>query len=172
MRERLIELIESARYWGANTPSEIADRLISNGVIVNGIVVGQIIYRYDYEDMVHPVKEYVCIDIEDDGCFIVQNKNNLLDTRRLNYSSLQSDCFYFSKKDAEKMVELNIKNTAKYVVKNGKKLSVYSIRREGFLISVVNILCEDRLYFVVFFKDEHGNEKIHLCSQVRIDGGE
>ena len=172
MRERLIELIESARYWGANTPSEIADRLISNGVTVDGISVGQIIYRYDCDDMVHPVKEYVCTDIEYD-CFIVQNKTNFSDKRRLKYSSLQSNCFYFSKEYAEEMVKLNIKNTAKYVVKNGKKLSVYStIGREGFLISVANILCEDKLYFVVFRKDEHGNEKIHLCSQVRIDGGE
>lgn len=169
MRERLIKLIESARYWGANTPTEIADILISNGVTVGGISVGQIIYRYDFDDMVHPIKEYVCTEIEDDGYFIVQNKNNLLDTRRLNYSSLQSDCFYLLKEYAEGMVKLNIRNTAKYVVENGKKLSVYSIRREGFLISVVNILCEDRLYFVVFFKDEHGNEKIHSCSQVRIE---
>lgn len=34
MRERLIELIESARYWGANTSEEIADKLLAEGVIV------------------------------------------------------------------------------------------------------------------------------------------
>ena len=32
--EKLVELIESARYWGSNTSEEIADHLISNGVTV------------------------------------------------------------------------------------------------------------------------------------------
>ena len=31
-RETLIELIESARYWGSNTSAEIADHLIAHGV--------------------------------------------------------------------------------------------------------------------------------------------
>ena len=34
VREKLVELIESARYWGSNTSEEIADNLISNGVTV------------------------------------------------------------------------------------------------------------------------------------------
>ena len=34
IREKLIELIESARYWGSNTSEEIADHLVSNGVTV------------------------------------------------------------------------------------------------------------------------------------------
>ena len=34
VREKLVELIESARYWGSNTSDEIADHLISNGVTV------------------------------------------------------------------------------------------------------------------------------------------
>lgn len=32
--EKLVELIESARYWGSNTSEEIADHLIDNGVTV------------------------------------------------------------------------------------------------------------------------------------------
>ena len=32
VREKLVELIESARYWGSNTSEEIADYLIANGV--------------------------------------------------------------------------------------------------------------------------------------------
>ena len=32
VREKLVELIESARYWGSNTSEEIADHLIANGV--------------------------------------------------------------------------------------------------------------------------------------------
>ena len=34
VREKLVELIESARYWGSNTSEEISDHLISNGVTV------------------------------------------------------------------------------------------------------------------------------------------
>ena len=34
VREKLVELIESARYWGSNTSEEIAENLISNGVTV------------------------------------------------------------------------------------------------------------------------------------------
>ena len=34
VREKLVELIESARYWGSNTSEEIADHLISNSVTV------------------------------------------------------------------------------------------------------------------------------------------
>ena len=32
--EKLVELIESARYWGSNTSEEIAEKLIANGVTV------------------------------------------------------------------------------------------------------------------------------------------
>ena len=32
VREKLVELIESARYWGSNTSEEIADNLLENGV--------------------------------------------------------------------------------------------------------------------------------------------
>lgn len=34
VREKLVELIESARYLGSNTSEEIADHLISSGVTV------------------------------------------------------------------------------------------------------------------------------------------
>ena len=34
VREKLVELLESARYWGSNTSEEIADHLIANGVTV------------------------------------------------------------------------------------------------------------------------------------------
>ena len=34
VREKLVELIESARYWGSNTSAEIAENLLENGVTV------------------------------------------------------------------------------------------------------------------------------------------
>lgn len=39
-RERLAELIQSAMYWGYTTPSEIAERLIDEGVIAPPCKVG------------------------------------------------------------------------------------------------------------------------------------
>ena len=35
VRKKLVELIESARYWGSNTSEEIADHLIANGITVH-----------------------------------------------------------------------------------------------------------------------------------------
>ena len=35
VREKLVEVIESARYWGNNTSEEIADHLIANGITVH-----------------------------------------------------------------------------------------------------------------------------------------
>jgi hypothetical protein len=171
MKKRIVELIEECCNACLHsqiplTSERIAAHLIANGFTLNEINLGQIIYRYDCEDMAHPLKEYVCV-YKDVDHFIVENIQ-FADKRRLNYLSLQSEGFYFSREDAEKMVELNIKNTAKYVVENGKKLSVYSINREDFSIMVENILCEDKLYFVVF----NINGDIHICNQVRVDGGE
>ena len=34
VREKLVDLIESARYWGSNTSEEIANNLLENGVTV------------------------------------------------------------------------------------------------------------------------------------------
>ena len=34
VREKLVELIDYARYWGSNTSEEIAEKLIANGVTV------------------------------------------------------------------------------------------------------------------------------------------
>ena len=34
VKEKLVELIESARYWGSNTSEEIAENLIAHGVTV------------------------------------------------------------------------------------------------------------------------------------------
>lgn len=43
-RERLAELIRSAMCWGWTEPSEIAERLIDEGVIAPPCKVGDIIY--------------------------------------------------------------------------------------------------------------------------------
>ena len=58
-RERLAELIESAMYWGADTPEKIAERLIDEGIICPPCKVGDKVYQTDgcriYESTVRKI---------------------------------------------------------------------------------------------------------------------
>ena len=49
VREKLVELIESARYWGSNTSEEIAGTLLENGVTVQELDGCK--YCKEYEDL-------------------------------------------------------------------------------------------------------------------------
>lgn len=51
-REKLIELIDSARYWGSNTSAEIADHLIANSVIVPPVRVGQKVWEINFNNII------------------------------------------------------------------------------------------------------------------------
>ena len=42
--EKLAELIESAMYWGADTPEKIAERLIDDGIIVSPCKAGNTVW--------------------------------------------------------------------------------------------------------------------------------
>ena len=55
-REKLVELIESARYWGSGTSEEIADHLIDNGVTVQAWIKS--------EEM---LPEFPCLAIDANG---------------------------------------------------------------------------------------------------------
>lgn len=44
MRDRLIELIESARYWGSGTSAEIADKILADGWMRPPCKVGDVVY--------------------------------------------------------------------------------------------------------------------------------
>ena len=50
-REKLIDLIESARYWGSNTSADIADHLIANGVVIQK--QGEWIYQEDDDNYMY-----------------------------------------------------------------------------------------------------------------------
>lgn len=63
VREKLVELIESARYWGSNTSEEIAENLIAHGVTVQ---------EWYYAS--NPPKE--------DGTYLVQTKTGTITTAR------------------------------------------------------------------------------------------
>ena len=63
VREKLVELIESARYWGSNTSEEIADNLLENGVTVQ-----------EWYSASNPPKE--------DGTYLVQTNTGTITTAR------------------------------------------------------------------------------------------
>ena len=88
MRDRLIELLESARYWGCGTSTEIADHLLANGVILLPCKVGERIHKV-YADCYLPGDcyttrmcsecEYVVYGIEEAFFeFYMLNKNGEL----------------------------------------------------------------------------------------------
>ena len=62
-REKLVELIESARYWGSNTSEEIAENLIGHGVTVQ-----------EWISASNPPKE--------DGTYLVQTNTGTITTAR------------------------------------------------------------------------------------------
>ena len=78
MRDRLIDLIESVRYWGANTSAEIADHLLANGVIVPPCKVGDSVYYFSTLGVLPfinkaKIKE-ISIGVKTIKCFFDKNK--------------------------------------------------------------------------------------------------
>lgn len=73
MRDRLVDLVESARYWGANTSEEIADRLLAEGVIVMKKIKCYEDYSIDEYGNVYSYKSrrYVSQQKHKDGYFYV-----------------------------------------------------------------------------------------------------
>ena len=63
-RERLAELIRSAMIWGYDTPDEIAERLIDEGVICPPCKVGDIIYFVRKNDILKQRVEAIEINTE------------------------------------------------------------------------------------------------------------
>lgn len=73
MRDRLIELIESARMWGADTSEEIADHLLAAGVIVPPVALGsrhKIYYPIKGTNAVYETKVYG-IGVDEDGDIVI-----------------------------------------------------------------------------------------------------
>lgn len=71
-RERLAKLIESAMYWGADTPEKIAERLIDEGVICPPCKVGDVVYIHDYPFRGGGVNPYQITNL-----LITQNKKGV-----------------------------------------------------------------------------------------------
>lgn len=71
--EHLTKLIESAMYWGADTPEKIAERLIDESVICPPCKVGDTVYEVD--TISNRVNRFVINDLYhlgrliDDECF-------------------------------------------------------------------------------------------------------
>lgn len=82
--EHLTKLIESAMYWGADTPEKIAERLIEDGdVIVPPCKVGDVVYRICGTKKCRFVAEriVVCIKIHENGFIVITDgAENILGT--------------------------------------------------------------------------------------------
>ena len=58
VREKLVELIESARYWGSNTSEEIAENLIAHGVTVQELDGCDFCKKFDFAGARAEVNKY------------------------------------------------------------------------------------------------------------------
>ena len=58
VREKLVELIESARYWGSNTSEEIADNLIAHGVTAQELDGCEFCQKFDFAGARAEVNKY------------------------------------------------------------------------------------------------------------------
>lgn len=96
MRDRLIELIESARYWGANTSEEIADKLIAEGVIVPKLKKGDKVYYISASNNIVENKVYYVGAYSRALCYMTNGKP-LLDN-----VFLDADDYYFTREEAER----------------------------------------------------------------------
>lgn len=100
-RERLAELIQSAMYWGYTTPSEIAERLIDEGVICPPCNVGYTVY---YLGGIHGrlVKRAIVKDI----IVSASGTGDLKVTSELGETFENSmDIFYLTREEAEAALE-------------------------------------------------------------------
>lgn len=105
-RKRLVELIDSARYWGSGTSSEIADHLLDNSIIVPPVKVGDKVYVVSQGqgfNMRWDVYEGKVTDIH-------INCHNELEIRAENgekFFGYYKPCFVFtSREDAQKALDL------------------------------------------------------------------
>ena len=76
--EHLTKLIESAMYWGADTPEKIAERLIDEGAIVPPCKVGDTVYWYNWGGNITEAKVVGCgftAKIEDGNEYDVRYKD-------------------------------------------------------------------------------------------------
>ena len=80
VRENLVELIESARYWGSGTSEEIADHLIDNGVTVQEWI--------SVKDRLPDNKEYDWVLAQ-----VVEDNGYMHIPRVMEYRQLKNDWF-------------------------------------------------------------------------------
>ena len=103
--EHLTKLIESAMYWGADTPEEIAERLIDEGVICSPCKVGDTVY-YLGGIYSRVVKSATIVEI----IVNFRGVSELLVTDENNVTFEDSiDIFYFTREKAEAVLAEKIK---------------------------------------------------------------
>ena len=96
-QERLAELIESAMYWGADTPEKISERLIDEGVICPPCKAGDTVYYLGgvYSRVVKSATIVeIIVNFRGVSEFLVTDENNVTFEDAI-------DIFYFTREEAE-----------------------------------------------------------------------
>ena len=91
VREKLAELIESARYWGSNPSEEIADNMLENGVTVQEC--GEWVHPKEYvvsngflcSKCGHEEASHYPINQRPGGAYIADENGNFFYPPKLNY---------------------------------------------------------------------------------------
>lgn len=103
--EHLAKLIESAMYWGANTPKKIAERLIDEGMIVPPCKVGDTVYYLGgiYSRVVKSATIIeIIVNFRGVSELLVIDENNMTCKDSI-------DIFYFTREEAEAALAEKIK---------------------------------------------------------------
>jgi hypothetical protein len=101
-KERLVEVIESARYWGSGTSAEIADKILADGWMRPPCKVGD--YVYDISEFFDGTTCPEIYEYRVDRIEITEEKGQqVLYIADLKYPSDEwGKSLHFSREDAEK----------------------------------------------------------------------
>ena len=112
MRDRLIELIESARYWGANTSEEIVDHLLAEGVIVPPCKVGQTVYVIQLREIYECRVNEICISAGNNNVVVLDRfiKGFLIRRYGKEYFNAFGKTVFLTREEAEKALKERSEN--------------------------------------------------------------
>ena len=109
MRDRLIQLIESARYWGANTSEALAESLISEGLLVLPCKLGQIVYYPSFSVGKVFLYKVISIKINSKGIYIVID-NRLRNEQFTHRVTQVGKTVFLTREEAEKALKERSEN--------------------------------------------------------------
>ena len=116
--EHLTKLIETAMYWGADTPEKIAERLIDEGVICPPCKVGGTVYHYC--ETLGTVLPYL----------VEQLSVGFLDENR-NYQTYEANCVKENSYELIDAIDFDSVDVGTYVFPTREEAEAALERRKG-----------------------------------------